>query len=503
MIVVIGKYIPRTRLASRILSHHMQCLTVRISKQYLRLQRPPAILTQHVPLTKPKRRNHAIRARPRSIDLRHPPLLDPGIGPRTKIRPRGPRKRPNQITPFRIRISMFPQVNTNAFAKMIFPQIEIQQPQQTRRLLINNRPIGRFRVLQIRNLLIDRRRPVRAVDLISGRLNRFIEPLPHHSRRFHLRLRVIRDVLRKALLQPQVVKPSHRHKVAKPLVRKLVQHRYRAPVVIAHCRHRTKQHRIFIEKCRTRVFHAAIRKAGNQHLIVFRKRKRLGKKCSHARHAFEGGGGHTRPFFTGARDHGTPREQPQRRCILWPAQLLERPGGKRKKIRTDGLRCLEMSVDTSGIRNHCPVRRSRRVQRKTCLQIRLVEARKRLVRIHGNKQRVDIFAAILTVVIARNGAVGFSNARFKIEFDPILTRPQMSARHHDVTVALPQSLRCIVHNKIARLTIPVIQHHRTRRGQREFDTDMPGKRRRFLLQFNPQPIANIGNLKGAISCQIA
>ncbi len=173
---------------------------------------------------------------------------------------------------------MLAQERSHAFAKMLFADVEREHAQQARRLLVNDRAVGRLGIFQIRDLLIDRRRAVRRVDPVGQRLDRLIEALPHRLRRLHFRQRVVRHVLREAFLEPEVVEPAHRHQIAEPLMGQFVQHRFRAPVVIVHRRHGPEQNHVFVEKRRAGMLHPAVGKSGDQHLIVFRERETAARR---------------------------------------------------------------------------------------------------------------------------------------------------------------------------------------------------------------------------------
>ena len=201
---------------------------------------------QVVALADAERRKLLPGACPGGLQLRHPALFDPRIGPRNQVGFRSARVSANQIAPFSVCVRVFTQIGPDAFARGVLPDMERQKPQKTGRFFVNDRAIRRFRVLQIRDLLVDWRGPMRAVDLISRWFDGFVEALPDRPGRLHFRLGMVRNVLGKAFLQPQIVEPSHRDQVAEPLVGEFMEHGYFATVVVVRGRHGAEQDRVFV-----------------------------------------------------------------------------------------------------------------------------------------------------------------------------------------------------------------------------------------------------------------
>src|SRR2546421_415014 len=113
--------------------------------------------------------------------------------------------------------------------------------------------------------------------------------------------------------------------------------------------------------------------------------------------------------------------------------LAERPGGERKKIGADGPGISKKSLRLSSpdadvalrgrIGDDRPACRSYDFQAKAPFQIRLVEAGKGHIGIHGDKQRVDVFAAVILIFKARDGLARRSDRSTKIHADDIFRVP--------------------------------------------------------------------------------
>ena len=86
--------------------------------------------------------------------------------------------------------------------------------------------------------------------------------------------------------------------------------------------------------------------------------------------------------------------------------------GKSEEISADGPGFFENGKALAGtslrlgfhgrIGDHCPAFRSSHFEMKAPFQIRLVEARKSHLRIHGNKERVEVLGVVVFVFKARD-----------------------------------------------------------------------------------------------------
>src|SRR5712672_4216175 len=81
-----------------------------------------------------------------------------------------------------------------------------------------------------------------------------------------------------------------------------------------------------------------------------------------------------------------------------------------------------------GIGDDCPILRRRDVELEPCFQIRLIETRKRHVRVHGNEKCVDVFAAVVLVLKARDGLSRRRNGCLEVDYDYVLVQLEQSGR---------------------------------------------------------------------------
>src|SRR5205085_3311537 len=126
-------------------------------------------------------------------------------------------------------------------------------------------------------------------------------------------------------------------------------------------------------------------------------------------------------------------------------ELSERSGGEGEEICADWFGLAEMpeavrSAARDSVRarigDGSPRRHRRKIQLKSSLQIRLVEAWKRRARIRRHEKRVDVFGLVFAIHVARDGAARSRDGRFKLELDDVLAFDQIRARNLDVVVGL-------------------------------------------------------------------
>ena len=158
------------------------------------------------------------------------------------------------------------------------------------------------------------------------------------------------------------------------------------------------------------MLHAAERKTGNQHEIIFGKRKRLRKVLCEVSDPARGHLLHLRRFLLRSSQLRFAHVNSWFRWIL-RANSSEWPGRKGKKISADRaglgkLRVHAVSAHLLGVTDNGPAGRMMKIKCESSLQIRLVKARKGHAGVHGNEQRVEIFAAVVLVFIASDGFAG-------------------------------------------------------------------------------------------------
>ena len=118
-----------------------------------------------------------------------------------------------------------------------------------------------------------------------------------------------------------------------------------------------------------------------------------------------------------------------------------RPGAGRegKQVCGNGLGFREDSLgngtgarfsDGCRVTNAGPVCRSADVQREPGLEIGLVKARERHRSVHGDEERVEIFAVVFLVNVARDGRAGSVHARGEAEDYRVLPGLKLICRQH-------------------------------------------------------------------------
>src|SRR5215469_12993617 len=83
--------------------------------------------------------------------------------------------------------------------------------------------------------------------------------------------------------------------------------------MIGNARRLAEQHAVLTQERRAGMFHTAVWKSRNEHLIVLRKRIRLIEERAELLHSLMRIPRHLRPFLLRLLDHRPPHEQPQRR----------------------------------------------------------------------------------------------------------------------------------------------------------------------------------------------
>ena len=259
---------------------------------------------------------------------------------------------------------------------------------------------------------------------------------------------MIRHVLREALFKPEIVKPAHGHQVAEPLVRQLMQQQDVAVQPVAVRGRGAEQDRLFAQERGARVLHAPISEARNHHHVVFGKRERLGKVV---RQVLRTVGGDLLYRFRLSLGFFKFRfadiKAGQARSFM---HLPERSRRKGEQISADGSGFGEHRVTHSllaigfvlsfvscrlgSVGDDLPIRWGEHIQRESCFQVRLIEARKGHVGIHRHKQRVDVLAAVVLVFKARDGLARRGNRRGEIDLHHVFLRLEQLCRKLDVAI---------------------------------------------------------------------
>src|SRR5262245_39783274 len=83
------------------------------------------------------------------------------------------------------------------------------------------------------------------------------------------------------------------------------------------------------------------------------------------------------------------------------------------------------------------------IESESRLQIRLIEARERQARVHRHEQRVDIFAAVVSILIPDDRAAGRGDSSLEIHRDYVLAAFEMARGQDDVAARLAK----VVHDR--------------------------------------------------------
>ena len=114
----------------------------------------------------------------RSVDLRHAALQYPGLCPALNILVSCRLEGMDEVGPLRVGVGVLFEIEPQTVTKIIFAEKEVELLQHSGRFLIDDRAIGGLRVLEVGDVLEDRRRALGFVDAVGQRLDLFVEMLP-------------------------------------------------------------------------------------------------------------------------------------------------------------------------------------------------------------------------------------------------------------------------------------------------------------------------------------
>ena len=220
------------------------------------------------------------------------------------------------------------------------------------------------------------------------------------------------------LVQPQAIPPVHRHQIAEPHVRHLVEQHTRMGAAVLPC-DRTAPDVALVEGDRRDILHGSPVEVRHKQLIVFTERER---QVEVVLEELESLAGESEPRFrVDVVRQRLPCEQPQRYLpgLRFPHAVVARM--QRVDVGADGQRGRKRpgflvtglgDVRFCGDRHHHPVGGRRDLRGVPGLQIRLVEGGKQAVLVEGLEVGKHIDATILGVdETIQPGAVGAVGAR--------------------------------------------------------------------------------------------
>ena len=164
--------------------------------------------------------------------LWHAAAKNPCIRPGLHILSAGGVEGSDQVRPFGVAIGVLREINLQATLEGRWAETEFELLQNCGCLLVDNRAVGRFRILEVGNILEDRRRALGLINAVRLRLDVFEKVLPWVSLRLERVHCPICHVLRETLLQPEIIEPAHGDKIPKPLMSEFVERGNVAPEAI-------------------------------------------------------------------------------------------------------------------------------------------------------------------------------------------------------------------------------------------------------------------------------
>ncbi len=157
--------------------------------------------------------------------------------------------------------------------ELVFAEVKLRLAQERRGFVVDDVAVGGFGGGEVGDGLVDGGGAAGGVGLVGALFDAFVKDLPGVHLGHDLFHRLVRRKGRKTFLQPKIVKPPHRHRVPKPLMRRLMKDQSRPRYEIVLRRLLRKNDRRFPKKRRPRMLHPAKRKLRYQNQIVLRERE--------------------------------------------------------------------------------------------------------------------------------------------------------------------------------------------------------------------------------------
>src|SRR5690349_2157741 len=185
----------------------------------------------------------------------------------------------------------------------------------------------------------------------------------------------------------------------------------------------------------------------------------------------------------------------------------KRAGGKSEQIRTDRLGLCKIPGSIGGsicafafrVRNHPPISGRSDCELESSFQVRLIEAGEGHAGIHGNEQRVDVFASIILVLILSKSLSGRRNRRDEVDRNVVFSRSEFFFGQQNVSVLGLNGNFSIVYSKVAGGALAIVEQERSCRLQIERKFLVSSGRRRMSHEREGKTIADVGNETCAFS----
>src|SRR5215472_12657866 len=271
-----------------------------------------------------------------------------------------------------------------------------------------------------------------------------------------------------------------------------------------------KENGFFAQKSGSGVLHSAVGKARDHHHVVLGKGKRLREETGQIVDSLGSDLLHFGGFFLCfPKFRLADIESGQARSFMHSA---EGAGGESKKIGADGTGlgkdCCALAGASRRLRrdrrvgNDGPVFRSGEFQMEAAFQIGLIETGKGHLRIHGDKERVEVLGVVIFVFKASDGFSGWGNGGGEIDDNDILTGMNHVCRQLDVAVVYFYGNSDTVDGGIRRSSLAEVEQNGAGKTGAEAELFVTRDGRRVRGDREAKLVANVGNLSGALASKV-
>ena len=299
------------------------------------------------------------------------------------------------------------------------------------------------RLVGVRDLTRDRVRGDELVLPVRPVLHPGVEGLPGAIEASRAHQREVRHVGGEALVQPQVVPPAHRHEVAEPHVRHLVED-HLAPVEALVVRRRIAEDEHLGEGDRADVLHRPRVELRHEDLVVLAERVRVVEELREEVEPLLCDFEQLRLVHVG--DERLAREEAEGDLAVLVTEGVVRPAHEGEQVRREALRRHERVADAAvlqrlarrlgAVRDHLPLGGRGHRQVVARLDVGLIEAGEEAVRAVGLEVGVEVLLAVLRIDELVEAVAGVVVLVLVADPDGVLAGEQVSRQHEPVAVPL-------------------------------------------------------------------
>ena len=396
-------------------------------------ERPHRSLHQRQPGDLAAAQRHAL------LHLRHPRPEDELAAEVVE----GPAPRPadlrQQVLPGRVRVRVAGEEGLHAGAERRLADQVVELLQHRRRLVVDDGPVGALGLVEVVERLPERRGPVGLVHAVGGRLVGEVERLPRAAGRVEVGERLRGHVGREPLLEPEVVEPLHRHEVAEPHVRDLVEHRGGAAQPLRQGRPLAEDEPVLVEEHRARVLHPPEGEGGREQELELVERIGAGEVPLHPRQrALVRREQRVEVRLAGAGPAHPRGDRPPARCgggdVPGAGRERDLVGAERRRLgEAVGRRAAGgVHPDLTSVGERAPGGGRGQGEGHARLQVRLVEAGEELVRVGRHQQRVEVVVPVALVVKPDDARAARGDVGDERELEMVFAARQELQRDADV-----------------------------------------------------------------------